>query len=49
MSAREALERLERAELPPCPAPPKSEERRFRLAEAKPAACACTRSIPPAS
>jgi hypothetical protein len=35
MSAREALERLERADLPPCPAPPKSEERRFRLAEAE--------------
>ena len=31
MSAREALDRLDRAELPPCPAPPKSEERRFRL------------------
>ena len=31
MSAREALERLDREKLPPCPAPPKSEERRFRL------------------
>ena len=35
MSAREALERLERADLPPCPAPPASEERRFRLTEAE--------------
>jgi hypothetical protein len=35
MSAREALGRLERADLPPCPTPPASEERRFRLAEAE--------------
>src|ERR1043165_6686355 len=35
MSAREALERLERADLPPCPTPPTSEERRFRLSEAE--------------
>jgi len=35
MSAREALERLDRGNLPPCPAPPKSEERRFRLADAE--------------
>jgi hypothetical protein len=35
MSAREALERLDRAGLPPCPAPPKSEERRFRLIDAE--------------
>jgi hypothetical protein len=35
MTAREALERLERADLPPCPAPPASEERRFRLTEAE--------------
>jgi len=35
MSAREALERLNREALPPCPAPPKSEERRFRLPEAE--------------
>src|ERR1043165_7299740 len=35
MSAREALERLERAALPPCPTPPTSEERRFRLSEAE--------------
>ena len=33
MSAREALERLDRADLPPCPTPPASEERRFRLSE----------------
>jgi hypothetical protein len=35
MSAREALDRLDGADLPPCPAPPKSEERRFRLSEAE--------------
>src|SRR6266850_215736 len=35
MSAREALERLDRADLPPCPTPPASEERRFRLSEAE--------------
>jgi len=35
MGAREALDRLDRADLPPCPAPPKSEERRFRLSEAE--------------
>jgi hypothetical protein len=35
MSAREALDILERTDLPPCPAPPTSEERRFRLAEAE--------------
>jgi len=35
MSAREALERLDREKLPPCPPPPKSEERRFRLSEAE--------------
>jgi hypothetical protein len=35
MSAREALGRLESVDLPPCPAPPKSEERRFRLSEAE--------------
>jgi len=35
ITAREALERLERADLPPCPVPPASEERRFRLAEAE--------------
>ena len=35
MTARDALERLERADLPPCPVPPASEERRFRLAEAE--------------
>jgi hypothetical protein len=35
MNARDALDRLEQADLPPCPAPPASEERRFRLAEAE--------------
>jgi len=35
IGAREALDRLDRADLPPCPAPPKSEERRFRLADAE--------------
>ena len=35
LGAREALDRLDRADLPPCPAPPKSEERRFRLDEAE--------------
>ena len=35
MSAGEALDRLDREKLPPCPAPPKSEERRFRLAGAE--------------
>jgi len=35
LSAREALERLDHADLPPCPAPPASEERRFRLIEAE--------------
>jgi hypothetical protein len=35
MSAREALERLERADFPPCRTPPTSEERRFRLSEAE--------------
>jgi hypothetical protein len=35
MGAREALDRLDRETLPPCPAPPKSEERRFRLNEAE--------------
>jgi hypothetical protein len=35
MRAREALDRLDREKLPPCPAPPKSEERRFRLNEAE--------------
>jgi len=35
MSAREALERLDREILQPCPAPPRSEERRFRLPEAE--------------
>ena len=35
MSAREALDLLERTNLPPCPAPPPSEERRFRLNEAE--------------
>jgi hypothetical protein len=33
MSAREALERLERADLPPCPAPPPIEETRHRLSD----------------
>ena len=33
--AHEALERLDREKLPPCPDPPKSEERRFRLSEAE--------------
>jgi hypothetical protein len=35
MSAHEALDILERTALPPCPAPPPSEERRHRLAEAE--------------
>jgi hypothetical protein len=35
MSAREALDLLARTDLPPCPAPPPSEERRFRLSEAE--------------
>jgi len=35
MSAREALDRVDRVDLPPCPAPPKSEERRFRLTDAE--------------
>ncbi len=35
MSARDALERMDKANLPPCPEPPKSEERRFRLNEAE--------------
>jgi hypothetical protein len=35
MSAREALDRLEWEKLPPCPTPPASEERRFRLNEAE--------------
>ncbi len=35
MSATDALARLERADLPPCPVPPESEERRFRLTEAQ--------------
>ncbi|MEJ0076169.1 MAG: hypothetical protein WDO17_12095 [Alphaproteobacteria bacterium] len=35
MGAREALELLDREKLPPCPAPPKSEERRFRLNDAE--------------
>jgi hypothetical protein len=35
MSAREALERLDRADLPPCPAPPPVEETRHRLSEAE--------------
>ena len=35
MSAREALERLERADLPPCPAPPPIEETRHRLTQAE--------------
>jgi hypothetical protein len=35
MGAREALDRLDRETLPPCPAPPKSEERRFRLRDAE--------------
>ena len=35
MSAHEALERLERADLPPCPAPPPIEETRHRLSEAE--------------
>jgi len=35
MSAREALERLERADLPPCPAPPPIEETRHRLCDAE--------------
>jgi hypothetical protein len=35
MSAREALDLLERSDLPPCPAPPPSAERRHRLSEAE--------------
>src|ERR1043165_955701 len=35
MRANDALARLDRADLPPCPVPPASEERRFRLAEAE--------------
>src|SRR3954471_2059609 len=35
MKASEALALLERAALPPCPAPPPSEERRYRLEEAE--------------
>ena len=35
MTAREALERLERADLPPCPAPPPMQETRHRLIEAE--------------
>lgn len=35
MSARDALERLDRADLPPCPAPPAIEETRHRLSEAE--------------
>jgi hypothetical protein len=35
MSACEALALLEKAGLPPCPAPPPSEERRYRLVEAE--------------
>lgn len=35
MSAREALERLEREKLPPCPPPPPIEETRHRLSEAE--------------
>jgi len=35
MSALEALDRLDRETLPPCPAAPKSEERRFRLGDAE--------------
>ena len=35
MTAREALDRLERADLPPCPAPPPIEETRHRLIEAE--------------
>lgn len=35
MGAHEALGLLDRADLPPCPAPPASEERRFRLADAE--------------
>ena len=35
MRANEALARLDGADLPPCPVPPASEERRFRLAEAE--------------
>ena len=35
MRAREALDILDRVDLPPCPAPPPSEERRHRLSEAE--------------
>src|SRR3954466_9807051 len=35
MSAREALNRLDRADLPPCPAPPPITETRHRLSEAE--------------
>ena len=35
MSAREALDILDQTDLPPCPAPPPSEERRHRLNEAE--------------
>jgi hypothetical protein len=35
MTAREALDRLDKADLPPCPSPPLSEERRFRLNDAE--------------
>ena len=35
MSAREALERLDRVDVPPCPAPPPIEETRYRLSEAE--------------
>src|SRR5437763_875475 len=35
MSAREALERLDRADLAPCPAPPPIEETRHRVSEAE--------------
>ena len=35
MSARDALERLDRANLPPCPVPPPMDETRHRLSEAE--------------
>jgi hypothetical protein len=35
MSARDALERLDRADLPPCPVPPAMDETRHRLGEAE--------------
>jgi len=35
MSAREALAKFEQADVPPCPTPPTSEERRFQLNEAE--------------